>query len=155
MLEAHYRVQVERDHLRKLANATPIQAVAELIWNSVDADATRVDLEIDSDGVAMRSVTIRDNGHGIPHTNVETLFGKLGGSWKAHGSRSKTKGRMLHGKEGKGRFKALALGRVADWTVRYQDGHKLLGYKITIIRAIWWMCVSPSQTSSKRHSAPV
>jgi Histidine kinase-, DNA gyrase B-, and HSP90-like ATPase len=134
MLEAHYRVQVERDHLRKLANATPIQAVAELIWNSVDADATRVDLEIDSDGVAMRSVTIRDNGHGIPHTNVETLFGKLGGSWKAHGSRSKTKGRMLHGKEGKGRFKALALGRVADWTVRYQDGHKLLGYKITIIR---------------------
>jgi signal transduction histidine kinase len=77
MLEAHYRVQVERDHLRKLANATPIQAVAELIWNSVDADATRVDLEIDSDGVAMRSVTIRDNGHGIPHTNVETHSGSL------------------------------------------------------------------------------
>jgi hypothetical protein len=79
-------------------------------------------------------VTVRDNGHGIPHADVETLFGKLGGSWKAHGSRSKTKGRILHGKEGKGRFKALALGRVADWTVRYRQDGKLLGYKISVIR---------------------
>lgn len=134
MSEAHYRVQVEKDHLRRLASATPIQAVAELIWNAVDADATRVDFEVESDEVAMRSISIRDNGHGIPHSNVETLFGKLGGSWKAHGSRSKTKGRILHGKEGKGRFKALALGRVADWTVRYREGDKLLGYTITIIR---------------------
>jgi hypothetical protein len=134
MTEAHYRVQVERDHLKRLASAPPLQAVAELIWNSFDADATRVDLEIDSDGVAMRSITIRDNGHGISHDKVETLFGKLGGSWKAHGSRSQTKGRMLHGKEGKGRFKALALGRVADWSVRYLEGEKLLGYTITIIR---------------------
>lgn len=134
MLDAHYRVQVEKDHIRKLASATPIQAVAELIWNSLDADATRVDLEMDSDHLALRSITIRDNGHGIPPAHVETLFGKLGGSWKAHGARSKTKGRMLHGKEGKGRFKALALGRVADWRVRFRDGDKLLSYNITIIR---------------------
>ncbi|WP_238737161.1 ATP-binding protein [Rhodopseudomonas infernalis] len=125
---------MERDHIRKLASAKPIQAVAELIWNAVDADATRVDLEIDSDDIAMRSVTIRDNGHGIPHSEVEAVFGKLGGSWKAHGSRSKSKGRILHGKEGKGRFKALALGRVADWTIRFRDSGKLYGYKITVIR---------------------
>jgi hypothetical protein len=134
MPEAHYRVQVQKDHLRKLAGATALQAVAELIWNAVDADATQVSLEVESDDVSMRSITVRDNGHGIPHSDVETLFGKLGGSWKAHGSRSKTKGRILHGKEGRGRFKALALGRVADWTVKYRDGHRLLGYKITIIR---------------------
>jgi hypothetical protein len=134
MSDAHYRVRVEGDHIKKLATAKPIQAVAELIWNSVDADATRIDLEIESDEVSMRSVTIRDNGHGIPHSDVEAIFGKLGGSWKAHGSRSKSKGRILHGKEGKGRFKALALGRVADWNVRYLDGGKLYGYKITVIR---------------------
>lgn len=134
MSDQHYRVRVEGDHIRKLATAKPIQAVAELIWNAVDADATRIDLEIESDDIAMRSVTIRDNGHGIPHSEVETLFGKLGGSWKAHGNRSKTKGRILHGKEGKGRFKALALGRVADWIVRYRKDGKLFGYKITIIR---------------------
>lgn len=134
MSEAHFRVRVEGDHLKKLASAKPSQAVAELIWNAADADATRIDLEIEADDIGMRSVTVRDNGHGIPHSDVEAVFGKLGGSWKAHGSRSKTKGRMLHGKEGKGRFKALALGRVADWTVRYRDGSKLLGYTITVLR---------------------
>jgi hypothetical protein len=133
-MDAHYRVLVERDHIKKLASAKPVQAVAELIWNAVDADATRIDLEIESDDIAMRSVTVRDNGHGIPHSDVEALFGKLGGSWKAHGNRSKTRGRILHGKEGKGRFKALALGRVADWIVRYRDGNKLFGYKITVLR---------------------
>lgn len=134
MSEQHYRVRVEGDHIRKLASAKPIQAVAELVWNAVDADATRIDLEIESDDITTRSVTVRDNGHGIPHSDVEALFGKLGGSWKAHGSRSKTKNRILHGKEGKGRFKALALGRVADWIVRYREGDKLLGYTITVIR---------------------
>jgi hypothetical protein len=134
MVEAHYRVRVEGDHIKKLASAKPIQAVAELIWNAVDADATRIDVEIESDDIAMRSITVRDNGHGIPHSDVEAVFGKLGGSWKAHGNRSKIKGRILHGKEGKGRFKALALGRVADWAVRYREGDQLLGYKITVLR---------------------
>jgi Histidine kinase-, DNA gyrase B-, and HSP90-like ATPase len=134
MSDAHYRVRVEGDHIKKLSSAKPVQAVAELIWNAADADATRIDLEIESDDIAMRSITIRDNGHGIPHTDVEALFGTLGGSWKGHGTRSKSKGRMLHGKEGKGRFKALALGRVADWTVRYRTGDKLFGYKITLVR---------------------
>jgi len=134
MSDDHYRVRVEGDHIKKLAEAKPIQAVSELIWNAVDADATRIDLEIESDDIAMRSVTVRDNGHGIPRSDVEALFGKLGGSWKGHGNRSKTKGRILHGKEGKGRFKALALGRVADWSVRYREGGKLLGYKISVLR---------------------
>ncbi|MCP8937957.1 ATP-binding protein [Alsobacter sp. SYSU M60028] len=134
MSDAHYRVRVEGDHLKKIASARPSQAVAELIWNAADADATRIDIEIETDDIAMRSVTVRDNGHGIPFSEVEAVFGKLGGSWKAHGNRSKIKGRILHGKEGKGRFKALALGRVADWTVRYREGEKLLGYKITVLR---------------------
>ncbi|SFI85448.1 ATP-binding protein [Methylobacterium brachiatum] len=134
MSEQHYRVRVEGDHIRKLSSAKPIQAAAELIWNAVDADATRVDVEIDTDDLATKAINIRDNGHGIPRSEVEYLFAKIGGSWKSHGNRSKLKRRMLHGKEGKGRYKALALGRVAEWTVRYLDAGKLLQYKITIIR---------------------
>lgn len=134
MAEAHYRVQVERDHLKKLASARPIQALSELVWNSLDADATRIDVEIDVDEIAMRAITVSDNGHGIPHDQVELVFGKLGGSWKRHGSRSKEKGRLLHGKEGKGRFKALALGRSAEWKVRYRENDKLLAYTISLLR---------------------
>lgn len=134
MAEAHFRVQVERDHLTKLANAKPIQALAELIWNSLDADATRVDVEIENDDIAMRSVTVRDNGHGIPHDEVGNLFGNLGGSWKRNGSLSKKKNRILHGKEGKGRLKALAIGRSAEWNVRYYEGGKLFGYRISLLK---------------------
>ena len=39
--EAHSKVQVESDHIKKLTAARPIAAVSELIWNAVDADATR------------------------------------------------------------------------------------------------------------------
>lgn len=134
MADKHYKVEVEGDHIKRLTSSKPIPALAELIWNAFDADANRVDVEFESNELGMTAIVVADNGHGIPHNDVKALFGKLGGSWKAHGSRSKTKTRILHGKEGKGRFKALALGRVAEWTVRYRDGDLLLSYSITIIR---------------------
>jgi hypothetical protein len=132
--DTHFKVQVDNDHIRKLTAGRPVAALAELIWNAVDADATRVDVELDADDFRMRAITVRDNGHGISHQEVSELFGRLGGSWKAHRNRSKMKSRFLHGKEGKGRFKALALGRVADWTVRYEEGEDTLQYKITVVR---------------------
>lgn len=100
----------------------------------MDADATRVDVNIEQDDVAMRAVLVSDNGHGFSPADVEQLFGRVGGSWKRHGACSRSKGRMLHGKEGKGRHKALALGRVADWTVRYFEGGKLLQFQLSLIR---------------------
>lgn len=133
-VEKRYRVQVEPDHLSKLTEAKPTQAVAELVWNALDADATRVDLKIEQDDVAMRAVIVSDNGHGFSPSDSETLFARVGGSWKRHGARSREKGRLLHGKEGKGRFRALALGRVADWTVRYREGKKLLQFSVSLLR---------------------
>ncbi|MEO0852446.1 MAG: ATP-binding protein [Cyanobacteria bacterium J06648_11] len=130
----HYKVEVQGDHLEKLASARPIQALAELVWNALDADATDVRIEVQSTDLGMQSIAVRDNGHGIPHEDVAKLFGKLGGSWKASGSRSKTKSRMLHGKEGRGRLKALALGRVADWRVVHGDRDKRVRYTISLIR---------------------
>jgi len=134
MTETHYKVRVESDHIRKLTAARPVAAIAELIWNAADADAARIDVEVTKDDFAMRSIVVRDNGHGIPYEEVGELFGRLGGSWKARANRSKGKKRFLHGREGKGRFKALALGRVADWTVKYRQGGKLLQYTISVIR---------------------
>ena len=105
--ETHIKVQVESDHINKLTAARPVAAIAELIWNAVDADATRVDVVVDAN-FALPSITVSDNGHGIPHQEVTALFGRLGGSWKTRG-RSKLRSRFLHGKEGKGRFKACEL----------------------------------------------
>jgi len=135
MAGRHYQVVVEKDHIGKLASAKPVPAVAELVWNGLDADATRVDVGLERGALGLEAVTISDNGHGIAHDEAERLFGRLGGSWKANGSRSRTRGRILHGKEGKGRFKALALGRVAQWTSIYRDkGGRVLRYSITVIK---------------------
>lgn len=135
MADNRFKVEVQEDHLERLANARPVQAVAELIWNAVDADATQVDVTVDSNDLGMQSIKVRDNGHGISFDEVPGLFGQLGGSWKANGSLSKTKSRMLHGKEGKGRFKALALGRVADWSINFEDDEgQLRYYTLTLIR---------------------
>ena len=134
MPETRFKVEVQGDHLEKLTHARPILALAEMIWNSLDADATSVNVETISDDMGMQSVTVRDNGHGIPPGDVPHLFGRLGGSWKANGARSKTKSRMLHGREGRGRFKALALGRVVDWFVVSGDDERRQQYTITIIK---------------------
>ncbi|MBA9030400.1 ATP-binding protein [Rhizobium leguminosarum] len=67
MAEVHYQVTVEKDHLPKLASAKLAPAIAELIWNGLDADATRVDIELENGQITLDAVNVRDNGHGIRH----------------------------------------------------------------------------------------
>lgn len=133
MPEKHYKVEVQEDHLERLANGRPLQAISELIWNGLDADATQVDVIVDSNDFGMQSIVVRDNGDGIPYEEAPHLFANLGGSWKAQTPVSRGD-RLLHGKDGKGRFKALALGRVADWTVTLKSGENKVQYTITLIR---------------------
>lgn len=131
-----FEVQVQEDHLKKLAQVRkPVIAVAELIWNALDADADRVDVVIDADGLGgVKSLEVRDNGLGFSHADAETFFKPLGGSWKQNAGRSKGQKRMLHGKEGRGRFRAFALGRVVDWWVTYRAKEGLKTYRISMIR---------------------
>ena len=134
MAEHSYTVEVQADFLERQAKARPVQAVAELIWNGLDADATRVDVHIDRNDLGMTRVLVRDNGTGIPFADAPTLFTRLGGSWKRPGGHTKGKSRLLHGYEGRGRFRVFALGRVADWRVTYRaDNGSLRGYDITIL----------------------
>jgi hypothetical protein len=129
-----YSVEVQSDFLERQTKALPVQAVTELIWNSLDADATRVSVEFEDDKLGgMAKIVVTDDGHGIPYADAPELFRNLGGSWKRHGNRTKTKSRMLHGQEGRGRFKAFALGSVVDWNVTYAQGNELSRYDISII----------------------
>jgi hypothetical protein len=40
---------------------------------------------------------------------------------------------MVHGQEGRGRYKAFALGRAADWKVCYLAAEKPKPYTITLL----------------------
>ncbi len=50
----------------------PASVVKELIENSIDADATRIDILIEEGGISR--IRVRDNGHGIPSDQISNAF---------------------------------------------------------------------------------
>jgi signal transduction histidine kinase len=119
------RVQAGADVLSQFAKKKPVDAVAELIWNSLDAEATEVEVNLETaslsdptDGAAhVVAITVNDNGHGISPQIAESAFTVLGNSWKRGlNGRSLHNLRPLHGQEGRGRFYAYSLGYLARWT---------------------------------------
>ncbi|MCG3464073.1 ATP-binding protein [Xenorhabdus bovienii] len=77
------------DHLDKIAKDTPIKALSELIWNSFDAKSTNVKVHFIDNGLgSIDRITVTDNGDGIEHSKLDSLFGSLGDSWKKPAKRS-------------------------------------------------------------------
>ncbi|MGX1703150.1 ATP-binding protein [Microbacterium sp. NPDC055357] len=94
----------------------PVRAVVELIWNAIDAEADNVRVTLTRSTLdAIEEVSVADDGHGITSDEVESTFGRIGGSWKALATRSKNDKRGLHGKLGEGRLRAFALGSRVTW----------------------------------------
>jgi len=105
------RVEVRDDHLETLSRCKkPILAVAELVWNGLDAEAPEVRVELKRNSMGgLEAIQVSDSGHGINYDEAEQAFGSLGGSWKRADRKSRTQERILHGKLGKGRFRAFSL----------------------------------------------
>lgn len=127
------KVKVTDDYMAKVYRAKPEDAIAELIWNAFDADASEVSVNFTSSetglAVGARKIVIEDNGTSIPWDEREQLFGFLGLSWKKQTQATKG-GRETHGSEGQGRFKSFALGRYVTWHVVYKDGESFKTYSI-------------------------
>jgi hypothetical protein len=122
-------IQAQADYLDKISKATPVNALAEMIWNALDADATNVRIKFLGTEISTDKIEITDNGDGISYELAVKTFGELGGSWKR--SRSYTaQGRGMHGKEGHGRFKAFSIGNSVVWNVRYKKNNEYFEYRI-------------------------
>lgn len=131
MPEQAYVVEVQSDYLEKLTRAKPPQALAELIWNSLDADASQVSVRFSSNELGrLSSIQVRDNGTGIVYQRAPELFRRLGGSWKRAGAKTEEEHRFLHGQEGRGRFKAFTLGGFATWESIYKRDDKFYSFEI-------------------------
>ncbi|MFT3787855.1 MAG: ATP-binding protein [Tepidisphaeraceae bacterium] len=114
-------IKVDHDHLEHEAKAHPINALAELIWNALDAEADQVDVCTKRNSLGgIERIDVQDDGHGIL-PDSERFFATLGGSWKRSAQFTPTKKRALHGKEGKGRLKSFALGSKVEWRTIYLD----------------------------------
>jgi hypothetical protein len=112
---------VEQDHVESLAKVrNPIIAIEELIWNGLDADATRIEVRLVTNNMGgLSRIRVSDNGTGIMRNECEHAFGSLGGSAKI-GLHTTPDGRVPHGKSGKGRFRAFGIGPTVTWVSRYK-----------------------------------
>ena len=104
------------DHVKELTKLKkPIIAIEELIWNGLDADATKVEVILRRNGLdGLDTIEVLDDGEGIDASQKNDTFGWLGESPK----RTKTmtpSGRAVHGRKGEGRFRALGLGATVQW----------------------------------------
>ncbi|MBP5319340.1 MAG: ATP-binding protein [Kiritimatiellae bacterium] len=120
-------VQAQKDHIASLCLGSPIQALSELIWNALDADAFDVKIDLIQNALGgIDAIRISDDGLGIPLEEAESSFGNLGGSWKRSAAQTRLSARVIHGRKGKGRFKAFSLGNHVEWrtTVNTDTGYR-------------------------------
>ena len=63
----HISVSVQQDFIERQTRAQPLTALSELIWNSLDADASKVNIEFERNDLAKRisKITICDDGVGF------------------------------------------------------------------------------------------
>ena len=110
------KVQEKGDYIASLAHASPIAAVEELVWNALDADAREVKIDVIQNALgAVEAIRVSDDGAGIDVDSIDATFGGLGGSWKRDRATTIGLRRRLHGRHGRGRFKAFALGAHVEW----------------------------------------
>ncbi len=111
-------IDAKPDHVLRLAKRhDPYGAVAEMIWNALDAEAAQVEVDVQNNDIGgVERVVVRDNGHGMLAASCGSYFGDLGGWWKATARVSPNLRRTLHGRSGQGRLRAFALGQFVRWT---------------------------------------
>lgn len=105
-------------------------ALIELVKNAYDADAQRVDIEVQSEPVSTPSDFIRlvDNGHGMTSEDIDTKWLRIGYSEKRSRTVSR-KGRRETGEKGIGRLSADRLGAVLELRSK-QDNHPAVGISV-------------------------
>ena len=110
------KVQAKADYIASLAHASPIAAIEELVWNALDADAREVKIDVVQNSLgAVEAIRVTDDGAGIDADSLDATFGGLGGSWKRDRAMTLGLRRRLHGRHGRGRFKAFSLGAHVEW----------------------------------------
>lgn len=121
--------------LLRLRNGTnAVSALAELVWNALDADAKNVAISwTENEMLGVDSITVADDGHGMVFDESDPNahpFMTLGDSAKHTVVHHSPEGRILHGRFGKGRLRALALGGVITWETVFAKGKTHQGYYI-------------------------
>lgn len=89
-------------------------AVAELVANAYDADATLVEVLIGAD----RSITVKDDGHGMSRQDVANKYLRIGRNRRRTEDSTMTESgkRRVSGKKGLGKLALFGVGQVVEVT---------------------------------------
>lgn len=124
-------VQAQSDHIETMFKGSALSALEELIWNALDADAKEVKVDLITNPLgAVDAVRVADDGTGIDILKVDETFGNLGGSWKRASKGTVEANRRLHGRYGRGRFKAFSLGMHVEWRTIVTIGGERMAYRL-------------------------
>lgn len=102
-IDARLLLQLGRDSIKDHSTA-----LVELVKNSFDADASKVEIEIYNNGVN-KGIRVADNGFGMTSTEIDDNWLRIGFSEKKNSKTSK-KGRRKTGEKGIGRIASDRLG---------------------------------------------
>lgn len=106
-------------------------AFNEFIWNSLDANAKNVKINVETGPKSIKKIEIIDDGDGINYEKLnDYLFGKFNTSLRAE---QKDKNQSLpRGNKGYGRFAFIKFASKAEWQTVYHDEKSSKNYYYTI-----------------------
>jgi hypothetical protein len=128
-------VQLTTDGIKKhLESTTAEQAIAEYIWNGLDAKASTIAVEfICNDLGGIDEIKVSDNGDGIVYEEIDRKFGVFLDSEKIKArNTSKRISSETHGKDGIGRLTFFAFAEKAEWQTVYACGDEKFAFTITV-----------------------
>ncbi len=126
------KIQITARGIRAaLKRYTPLQSIAEYIWNGFDAQATSIEIIYTNNELGgIDSITIKDNGYGIPHSKLQEKFEPVFESKKSLQTKLKKNISTIHGKNGIGRLTFFTFARNAYWKTTYKEGNDNFTYDI-------------------------
>lgn len=110
--------------------AKAIDTVTELVWNGIDAEATKVAVRVEGRGDVPDMLTVRDDGHGMTEERAREVFKPWGDSWKRERGRSENGKRPVRGRRGRGRFTVYAIAESATWASYSATAGSLGGVRV-------------------------
>lgn len=104
-------------------------ALAELVKNAYDADASRVSIEFcnnrgDGNDETLNSIVVRDNGHGMPFKDIEKYWMRIATANKIRRPETTLYGRPKTGNKGIGRFACQRLASTLTLTTVAKVGNR-------------------------------
>ena len=115
MLELEVKLTIIEDLGIKLYGSLP-PVISELISNSWDADASRVNITLPETISKTSFIKIEDNGHSLSYDDIQSKYLKIGRKRRLEDGDKTKKGRKVIGSKGLGKLSVFGIANIVEIT---------------------------------------